>query len=871
MCPTFPPLLPLPLVSLRLGSLSVLDTLVLDADDNHNTLRPLFSIESANDDTSVYRLDHDAHPDPTARLVAAIKWSSTSNKTLVSISGSTHFSSAFLKKTVLGGSRKFHVPGQSNALKWKHVGSHYECTLCSHACTAHRAVATLEPGHTTALPRLSIYTSSVSSNQSDTYKGVDVSLLEYLIVTTILLLRKDHSGHNTPLNTTRNSSHFLAPTTPTTISSSSSGSYSPLFSTSPAAACQRSTSTRSTRSGGHRTPGTRPVLDLLEDEDVPSPTTPYSPSKPPHSPMLKPVTNSPRMRASPLLKPLSACPSPFSSASSSSSVAGGSVSSLPASPVTPFSHMGVHSPLNQDTFATANYQVLNGSHRDQRAENEEATVPFQIPLPASHEHRTLSHSTSYGQLRSPTSASSSSTATFTQSPMTYIPFTSPSTHYAPSPTSPSTHVSTQNVASQRTYAPTPTRPPASSTNNTSAGHAMGRSHSHGAIPRKIANKLPSPILSSLAFFHHHSHSQSTKSASTSGHGKSNSRTRTNDEEREREPEPGPSAITPYQLPPTPLHPPPPPPSAPASVTTYAHQTPAHSMSSGSGSGSTLSRDATITPYTLPPRSPLTQTSKLPHQGENALLLETDMNTSSSGPSPLQYTTEMYHIMFETGQYASNASSTMPQQRRESSSSQPSSQHRRESSTTMTLQPQHTRRESMPAVTQSRRDSASASGAGRPTRIFQEVPAPSASDLEALGIADFFGTGSRPHASPRAQVHPLLQSSPRLAQPHLTLHTTNNVHSSPRLETHTRSPITRTVPIEDFEQLGVDGRDLGIDLGVEETGNGVGEALPSYNEIEWTVRVRQPRVRDRQANANAHNERAFGPHGQDGMLGLALVH
>ena len=104
MCPTFPSALPVPLLTLRLGSSSVLDTLVLDvADEQQSILKPVFSIETDNEDTSVYRLDHDAHPDnPTARLVAAIKWSSSS-KSLVSIDGQTHFTSAFLKKTVLGG------------------------------------------------------------------------------------------------------------------------------------------------------------------------------------------------------------------------------------------------------------------------------------------------------------------------------------------------------------------------------------------------------------------------------------------------------------------------------------------------------------------------------------------------------------------------------------------------------------------------------------------------------------------------------------------------------------------------------------------------------------------------------------------------
>jgi hypothetical protein len=205
MCPIFPSQLPLPLITLRLSTASILDTVLLDAQD----ATPLFSIESLENRTTVHM--HDPRQQQPVAEVAAIRWpvlpfgaNRTKESPLVTVLGDTVTASSFLKKkSMLGGSRKFHIPGQQHPLKWKHVGEHSECTLCSHACTAHRAVATFEPAHTTSAARLAIYASTVSNTlPTSEYRGVDMEMIIYLILTAILLSTQQHtsSAVHTPVS-----------------------------------------------------------------------------------------------------------------------------------------------------------------------------------------------------------------------------------------------------------------------------------------------------------------------------------------------------------------------------------------------------------------------------------------------------------------------------------------------------------------------------------------------------------------------------------------------------------------------------------------------------------------------------------------------
>jgi hypothetical protein len=186
-------------VTLRLSNNSILDTVLVDSQD----ATPLFSIESQENRTTVYmynpRNDSDVYEVGAIRWPAMLPYGATKSKEspLVTVLGETVTASSFLKKkSMLGGSRKFHVPGQQHPLKWKYVGEHYECTLCSHACTAHRAVATFEPAHTTSAARLAIYASTVSNTlPTSEYRGVDMDMIVYLILTAILLSTQQHTSN----------------------------------------------------------------------------------------------------------------------------------------------------------------------------------------------------------------------------------------------------------------------------------------------------------------------------------------------------------------------------------------------------------------------------------------------------------------------------------------------------------------------------------------------------------------------------------------------------------------------------------------------------------------------------------------------------
>jgi hypothetical protein len=110
MCPTFPALLPLPRLTLKLSNSTFLDTVLLDARD----ATPLFTVETLANHTALYPAV--AVPPADGRLLAAVHWpswpcTSTTQKQhqkrdkvpVVSIDRRSLPSSAFLKKSVLGG------------------------------------------------------------------------------------------------------------------------------------------------------------------------------------------------------------------------------------------------------------------------------------------------------------------------------------------------------------------------------------------------------------------------------------------------------------------------------------------------------------------------------------------------------------------------------------------------------------------------------------------------------------------------------------------------------------------------------------------------------------------------------------------------
>lgn len=108
MCPVFPSLLPLPLITLRQTTRSILDTVFLDA----ATSAPLFSVETSGGRTTVYMYDHHRRTGSGAQLrvaeVASVEWpwmSSGAKKAppTVTLLGEVQSASQFLKKSTFGG------------------------------------------------------------------------------------------------------------------------------------------------------------------------------------------------------------------------------------------------------------------------------------------------------------------------------------------------------------------------------------------------------------------------------------------------------------------------------------------------------------------------------------------------------------------------------------------------------------------------------------------------------------------------------------------------------------------------------------------------------------------------------------------------
>ena len=102
MCPTFPSQLPIPILTLRLSTSTMLDTVLLDIRDSN----PLFSIETAGNQTTLHRaassgkmLSHATVQWPTS----STNYSKKEKDSTIFVDGVNMPSSAFLKKSLLGG------------------------------------------------------------------------------------------------------------------------------------------------------------------------------------------------------------------------------------------------------------------------------------------------------------------------------------------------------------------------------------------------------------------------------------------------------------------------------------------------------------------------------------------------------------------------------------------------------------------------------------------------------------------------------------------------------------------------------------------------------------------------------------------------
>ncbi|CAG8577065.1 12387_t:CDS:2, partial [Acaulospora colombiana] len=325
-------MLPLPLLTLNLSSTSYLDTVLYDAAShclttNKSNAKALFSIETRANTTTLYRADHKGL-NLKYDAVADIQWptnASSNSKSLSAarvtiLNGQPQSAGSFLKKTVLGG----------------------------HACTSHRAVATFEPSSSfaagtwgrskqaTSIPsRLSIYTSSVSQHQehiTEEYQGVDVLLIIYLIVSSILLTTPPDAWMNTFQSA-------LSPITATALSP-----------------VTRSTSMMGSKRSNSSKGYTKPKIDLLETGPTELYSYPASSKSSPHVHIVRSLFHNNNTNNSHIIK---AYGSPVSSSSTSSSHHS-PTSSLPASPITPNVEL---SPITNETFATQqHYSVYSHYH-----------------------------------------------------------------------------------------------------------------------------------------------------------------------------------------------------------------------------------------------------------------------------------------------------------------------------------------------------------------------------------------------------------------------------------------------------------------------------------------------------------------------------
>ena len=201
---------------------------------------------------------------------------------------------------LLPSSRKFQLPGNTATLRWKRVGDHYQCSLCSLACTCHTPVATLQLSTPTTPGELSVFSAAANADpRQSQHSGVSIRLLEYLIITSVLLTTAHDDWRRFP-----NAPDFSSP--PLSTRSLRQRLSSPP--SSPTASCV-STNLASP---------TRRKLDLLEGDSEPfycsSPTSTHT-----HSPYTtRSLTHS---RSSNYLRPTALYSTPFSTPPSTPPIA----------------------------------------------------------------------------------------------------------------------------------------------------------------------------------------------------------------------------------------------------------------------------------------------------------------------------------------------------------------------------------------------------------------------------------------------------------------------------------------------------------------------------------------------------------------------
>ncbi|KAH9942355.1 uncharacterized protein BXZ73DRAFT_74628 [Epithele typhae] len=178
------------LLTLKLSGSSFLDTVIRD----DRTKDPLYILETSNDLTTIYRLDH---PRDEPIKAATVQWplhpvrvKGKSGRTVQIGGGSWREAEEFLKSGPLGNTavRKFSLPHYPNSLKWKLIPGNCFCCVTN---PVKGPVAVLDAATLSAPPRIKIFDTLIDKDvarSQDNYKGIPTLLLDYLIVTAFILV-----------------------------------------------------------------------------------------------------------------------------------------------------------------------------------------------------------------------------------------------------------------------------------------------------------------------------------------------------------------------------------------------------------------------------------------------------------------------------------------------------------------------------------------------------------------------------------------------------------------------------------------------------------------------------------------------------------
>ncbi|EJD03222.1 uncharacterized protein FOMMEDRAFT_20387 [Fomitiporia mediterranea MF3/22] len=176
-----------PLLTLVLASTSFLDTTISESGER------LYVINTKGARTNIARDD----PVQGVAHVGAVTWVDEndadkpvgfrSSATIQMAHGRQYYVEDFLKRTKLTSSRLFNIPHYPHSLKWKRSGGTYKLTVAKGKAT----VAVLEPAVLAAPPRIKVFQTLYEHDETRPqreHRGVPVFLLDYLVVTALLVV-----------------------------------------------------------------------------------------------------------------------------------------------------------------------------------------------------------------------------------------------------------------------------------------------------------------------------------------------------------------------------------------------------------------------------------------------------------------------------------------------------------------------------------------------------------------------------------------------------------------------------------------------------------------------------------------------------------